>query len=91
MMLAIAVRMLPKWLKYELWKRSEPQRIRAEQANVEAILARLDADFEITLKPPPTQSSDDRGQTTDVGKARLRTLFSVLRPLTRHTRIGIST
>jgi len=54
MMLAIAVRMLPKWVKYELWKRSEPQRTRAEQATVEAILARLDADFEVALKPPPS-------------------------------------
>jgi hypothetical protein len=52
MMLAIAVRMLPRWVKYELWKRSEPQRTRAEQATVDAILARLDADFEIALKPP---------------------------------------
>jgi hypothetical protein len=80
MMLAIAVRMMPKWLKYELWKRSEPQRIRAEQANVEAILARLEAEFEIALKLPPPQSSDDGGQTTDVGKARVRALSSVLRP-----------
>jgi hypothetical protein len=54
MMIAIAVRMLPKWVKYDLWKRSEPQRTRAEQATVEAILGRLDAEFEIALKPPPS-------------------------------------
>ena len=78
MMLAIAVRMLPKWVKYELWKRSEPQRTRAEQATVEAILARLDAEFEIALKPPPIRSSDGGGQTPDGEKTRVRSLSSVL-------------
>ena len=54
MMLASALRMLPTWVRYGWWKRSEPQRTRAGQAAVEAILARLDADFEIALKPPPS-------------------------------------
>src|SRR5688572_27144116 len=95
MMLAIAVRMLPKWVKYELWKRSEPQRTRAEQATVEAILARLDADFEIALKPPPSRLSDDRWRKNASAESVLRPRSSVLCPPSsvlrpRHTRIGIS-
>jgi hypothetical protein len=91
MMLAIAVRMLPKWVKYELWKRSEPQRTRAEQAAVDAILARLDADFEIALKPLG-RSSDDGSQRTDGGpNANAHSVLCLLSSDLRYTRIGIST
>ena len=48
--LAIALALLPRWVKHDFGKRSEPQHGRAKDAIVEAVLGAVDGDFEVREK-----------------------------------------
>ena len=49
--LAIALALLPRWVKHDFAKRGEPQHGRAKDAIVEAVLGAVDQDFEVGEKP----------------------------------------
>lgn len=52
MTLAIAVSMLPRGVRHDLWRVCEPQHERAKTAVVEAMMKQIEFAFEVSAKPP---------------------------------------
>jgi hypothetical protein len=50
---SIALRLIPRWARHDFWRITEPQHQWAHDAIVEAILSRIDSEFEIALKERP--------------------------------------
>lgn len=64
---SITLSLLPRWVKHDFWRITEPQHQRAHDAMTEAILSRIDKDFEVAVKerppePPYTGTSHMSGE-----------------------------
>ena len=53
--ISLSLGLLPRWAKHDFWRICEPQHQRAHDAITEAILARIDSEFEIALKERPPE------------------------------------
>jgi len=51
--LKIVFNMLPRYLRHDLWRISEPQHMRAVDTIAEMIVVKVDDGFEVEAKPPP--------------------------------------
>jgi len=51
--LEIVLGMLPRYLRHDLWRITEPQHMRAVDKIAETIAAKVDDGFEVEAKPPP--------------------------------------
>jgi hypothetical protein len=51
--LKIVLGMLPRYLRHDLWRITEPQHMHAVDKIAETIAAKVDDGFEVETKPPP--------------------------------------
>ena len=49
----IPLSLLPRWVKHGFWRITEPQHQWAHDAITEAILSRIDSEFEVAVKERP--------------------------------------
>jgi hypothetical protein len=53
--ISMALSLLPRYLRHDFWRITEPQHQRAHHAITEAIFARIDREFEVTVKERPRE------------------------------------
>ena len=51
--ISLTLGLLPRWAKHDFWRVCEPQHQRAHDAITEAILSRIDSEFEVAMEERP--------------------------------------